>query len=181
VSWSIVFLIIVTIAAFGGIMWWGRTVLREHPIRAIAVICVAIIGAYVMWMGWLHTDILKDPNWCNKAIQAERITPGTSFQGLTACVDLLKIQLNAEATNSHIYAGSAAITLVALIVIVIAQGRAQLQGPGGIGGSFGPGSDPPETPVAKAATTVATAAVDAAKEVVAEQPGRAQAAPGEDG
>lgn len=168
-SWSVVFLILITIAAFGGIMWWGRAVLREHPIRAIAVICVAIIGAYVMWMGWLHTQILASADWCSKAIQAERITPGTSFQGLTACVDLLKIQVTAEATNSHIYAASAAITLVALIVIVIAQGRAQFQGPGGWGGGVGPGSDPLLTPAAKAATEVAGAAVDKAKKVVIDE------------
>ena len=182
-SWSIVFLIVAVVAAFGGIMWWGRLVLKDHPIRAVAVICVAIIGGYVMWMGFIHTEILRDPNWCNKAIQAERITPGTSFQGLTACIDLLKIQINAEATNSHIYAGSAAATLLALIVIVIAQGKAQVQAPGGFGGSFGPSGEALETPASKAATQTAGAAVEEAKKIVEEeQPAKgAQLAPGEDG
>lgn len=153
-SWSVTLLIVVVIAAFGGIMWWGRDILKDHPIRAVAVICVAIIGGYVMWMGWLHTEILRSADWCSKAIQAERITPGASFQGLTACIELLKIQVSAEATNSHIYAGSAAACLLALIVIVIAQGRAQFQGPGGLGGTLGPGdatpvivANPPTAPV----------------------------------
>ena len=38
----VVALIIVAIVGFAGIMWWGRGILREHPIRAVAVLCVAI-------------------------------------------------------------------------------------------------------------------------------------------
>lgn len=142
-------------------MWWGRAILRDHPIRAVAVLCVAIIGGYVMWMGYLHTQILASADWCGKAIQAERITPGATFAGLTACIDLLKIQVGAEATNSHIYAGTVAVCLIALIVIVIAQGRAQVAAPGGFSGSFGPGGDP----VGDAAAKVATAAADKATEI----------------
>lgn len=153
--------VILSALAFGAIMWWGRTVLRDHPIRAVAVLCVAIIGGYVMWMGYLHTVLLSNPDWCNKALQAERITPGNTFQGLTACVDLLKIQLKAEATNSHVYAGTIGICLVALIVIVIAQGRAQMQGPGGWGGSVGPG----DGPVDKAVDKVVAATVEKGAEV----------------
>lgn len=160
-SLAVVILIVAAIAVFAGIMYWGRAILRDHPIRAVAVICVAIIGGFVMWMGWLHTNILASADWCGKAIQAERITPGTTFQGLTACVELLKIQVSAEAMNSHIYAGTVGVCLIALIVIVIAQGRAAVAAPGGFSGSFGPGTDP----VADAANKTAAAATDKAKEI----------------
>jgi hypothetical protein len=57
-----------------------------------------------------------------EAGQAERIS-SQNFGGLTACVDLLKIQLKALATNSFIFGGVIALCLLTLIVIVIAGGR----------------------------------------------------------
>lgn len=96
-----------------------------NPIRGFAVLIVAIIGIYIMWMGWRLSNILASPDWCSKALQAERITPGQTFVGLTACVDLLKIQLKAIATDSHIFAGVVAMCLMTLIIIVIAGARAQ--------------------------------------------------------
>lgn len=95
----------------------------HNPIRGFAVLCVAVIAAYIMWMGWRLSNILSSPDWCGKALQAERITAGNTFVGLTACVDLLKIQLKAIATDSHIFAGVVALCLLTLIVIVIAGGR----------------------------------------------------------
>lgn len=118
----IIFCVIVA-TVFGVLMWWGRETLKDHPIRSFAVVCVAIIGGYIMWMGWQLVQIMSSPGWCAKALQAERITPGNSFAGLTACIDLLKIQLRATAVTSHIYAASLALCLLTLIVIVIAGGR----------------------------------------------------------
>lgn len=95
----------------------------HNPIRAFAVLCVAVIAAYIMWMGWRLSNILSSPEWCGKALQADRITPDSKFDGLTACVGLLQIQLKAIATDSHIFAGVVALCLLSLIVIVIAGGR----------------------------------------------------------
>lgn len=95
----------------------------HNPIRWFAVICVAVIAAYIMWMGWRLSNILSSPEWCGKALQADRITPDSKFDGLTACVGLLQIQLKAIATDSHIFAGVVALCLLTLIVIVIAGGR----------------------------------------------------------
>lgn len=102
--------------------WFGRKEVLQHPIRSFAVLCVAITSAYVMWMGYHLTTILSSPDWCGKALQAERIS-NQAFGGLTACVDLLKIQLKALAENSLIYAGVIALCLLVLIVIVIAGAK----------------------------------------------------------
>jgi uncharacterized membrane protein len=95
---------------------------QHNPIRAAALVIVAIIGAYIMWMGWRLSNILSSSEWCGKSLQAERIS-NQNFGGLTACVDLLKIQLKAVATDSHIFAGVVAFVLLVLVVIVIAGGR----------------------------------------------------------
>jgi hypothetical protein len=117
---------------------------RAHnPIRAAALIVVAITSAYVMWMGWWHTQILSSPDWCAKAIQAGRITPNASFQGLTTCTALLTIQLKATATNSHIYAGVVALCLLVLVVIVIAGGKLSFKADEtGVGADIGSSSVP---------------------------------------
>lgn len=102
--------------------WFGRKEVILHPIRTFAVMFVAITDAYVMWMGYRLTNILASPDWCGKALQAERIS-SQSFGGLTACIDLMKIQLKALAQNSLIYAGALAFCLLVLIVIVVAQAK----------------------------------------------------------
>lgn len=122
--------------------WFGRKEVLQQPIRFFAVMCVAITSAYIMWMGYHLTTILASPDWCGKALQASRIST-QNFGGLTACVDLLKIQLKALAENSLIYAGVIALCLLVLIVIVIAG--AKLSGDFGKDGArldLAPGGDP---------------------------------------
>lgn len=122
--------------------WFGRREVLQHPIRAFAVMCVAITSAYVMWMGYRLSNILASPEWCGKALQAERIS-SQAFGGLTACVDLLKIQLQALARNSLVYSGVIALCLLVLIVIVIAGGKMSWHvDKGGAGGAIGPGGEP---------------------------------------
>lgn len=126
-----------------------------NPIRGFAVICVAVTSVYVMVMSYRLIQILSGPEWCGKALQAERIS-SQGFGGLTACVDLLKIQLKALATNSFIFGGVVALCLLTLIVIVIAGGRLDLKASrGGIEGSIG--KDAPQ-----AAQAVADSAQDTA-------------------
>lgn len=99
----------------------------QNPIRATAVAVVAIISAYIMFMGYRLIEILASPGWCAKAIAGEKLT-GTDqkIDLAAACVGLLTVQLKAVATNSHVYAGTLAMCLLVLIVIVIAGGKLSL-------------------------------------------------------
>jgi hypothetical protein len=94
----------------------------HNPIRVFAVVCVAVTSAFVMYMSHLLIQILSSPEWCGKALQAEKIS-SQNFGGLTACIDLLKIQLLSLARNSYIFGGVVALCLLTLNVIVIAGGR----------------------------------------------------------
>lgn len=127
--------------------WFGRKEMLAHPIRAFAVTCVAITSAYVMWMGYRLSNILASPEWCGKALQAEKIS-SQNFGGLTACVDLLKIQLVAIERNSLVYSGVVALCLLVLIVIVIAGGKLAFRGSrDGLAGEMGPSGEPLEVVV----------------------------------
>jgi hypothetical protein len=99
----------------------------QNPIRGFAVLTVAVIAAYIMWMGWKLIEVLSGPRWCLNALGAEKTssTDGT-IKGLDACVGLLTIQLKALSTNSHILFGVIAMCLLTLIVIVIAGGKLSL-------------------------------------------------------
>ena len=108
-----------------------------NPIRVAALICVAITSAYLMYMGYRINEILAGPNWCSRALQAERISE-QNFTGLQNCVSLLTIQIKSLATNSHILFGTIALCLLVLIVIVIAGGRLNLSaGAKGINANMG--------------------------------------------
>jgi len=132
-----------------------------NPIRLAAVICVAATSGYVMWMGNKLTDILAGPEWCGKALQAEKIS-SQNFGGLTACVDLLKIQLNAIARGFLVFAGVIALCLLTLIVIVIAGAKFSGEG-------FGAKVDIESDPAAPAAAQeVADSAQDTADAIKGE-------------
>lgn len=98
--------------------------LPSFTIRAFAVLCVAVIAGYVMWLGNKVNDTLSGPGWCRTALGAEQAsaTDGT-IKGLDACVGLLTIQLKSLSTNSHILLGTVALCLLVLIVIVVAGAR----------------------------------------------------------
>jgi hypothetical protein len=136
--------------------------LRTHPIRAFALLCVAATSAFLGYLAIRLIDTLSSPTWCSTALQAERITAKDSFVGLTACVELLKIQLTALALNSQIVIGTFALCLGVLVVIVIAGARLAGKGPGGV--EFDVSTDP----AAKAADEVAGAAVEKADQIKGE-------------
>lgn len=108
-----------------------RENLREHPIRAFALLCVAATSAFLGYLALKLIETLSSPSWCSTALQAEKITARETFVGLTACVDLLKIQLGALALNSQIVISTFALCLGVLVVIVIAGARAKGELPGG--------------------------------------------------
>lgn len=136
-----------------------RENLKAHPIRAFALLCVAATSAFLGYLALKLIGVLSSPSWCGSALQAERITAKDSFVGLTACVDLLKIQLNALALNSQIVIGTFALCLGVLVVIVIAGARVAAELPGGSK------VDISTDPAAKAADEVADAAVNKADEI----------------
>lgn len=122
--------------------------LAKNPISTFAVLCVAATAAFLGYMTLRMAGVLESAGWCAKAIQAEKISPGSTYVGLTTCVELLKIQLQAMAVGFHISVGSFALTLIVLIVIVVAGARASGKlGSGGVEFNVSPKSDPPPTPV----------------------------------
>lgn len=131
-------------------------IIKDTPVRFFALICVAATSGFMAYLALLLIDTLSSPTWCSTALQAERITQKDSFVGLTACVDLLKIQLLALATNSKIVIGTFALCLGVLVVIVIAGARLAGKLPGNVEVDVSP---------AQAADKVAEAAVDKADEI----------------
>jgi hypothetical protein len=131
----------------------------RNNIRGFALICVAATSAYIMWMGWWINTTLAAPQWCARALGAGNIIgKDKTVQGLEGCIDLLKIQLNSLAWNSHILFGVVALCLLVLIVIVIAGGKFSFKASKeGIEGDIG------EAP--QAAQVVADAAQNKADEV----------------
>lgn len=135
--------------------------LLGHPIRAFALLCVAVIAAYVMWMGYRLNETLSGPGWCRTALGAEQASSNDGvIKGLDACVGLLTIQLKSLATNSHILFGVVALCLLVLIVIVIAGGRLSFTA-----SKTGVSADVGREPVARAAEKVAAAATEKAAEI----------------
>lgn len=118
--------------------------LVRNPISLFAVLCVAATAIFLGYMAYQLLQVLTSPSWCASAIQAEKISPGNTYVGLTTCVSLLTIQLQAVATGFHISLGAYALTLVVLIVVVVAGARASGKLPGGV--EFNISSDDP-TPV----------------------------------
>jgi hypothetical protein len=136
--------------------------IARNPISMFAVLCVSCTAAFLGYMSDRMLTVLESSNWCAKAIQAERITPGNSYVGLTTCVDLLKIQLQAVAKGFHTGLYAYAASLVVLIVVVVAGARAAGKLPGGI--EFDVSKD--DAPAA--AQAVAAAATDKADEITEE-------------
>lgn len=144
-------------------MTFWRTLLQtlaKNPISTFAVLCVACTAAFLGYMTLRMAGVLESASWCAKAIQAERISPGSTYVGLTTCVELLTIQLSAIATGFHISVGAFAFSLIVLVVIVIAGARASFKvGPTGIAGDV--------SREGKAAQHVADEAQDAATNIKA--------------
>ncbi len=151
----------------GGVVKFWRTMLgtiARNPISFFAILCVACTAAFLGYMTLRMSTVLESPSWCSTAIQAEKVSPGSTYVGLTTCVTLLQIQLEAMATGFHISVGSFALTLIVLIVVVIAGARASFKlGKDGIEGNV-------SRDAAQAAEQVAGAAVEEAEVVKQGEP-----------
>ncbi len=131
----------------------------KNPISFFAVICVACTAGFLGWLTIRLVAVLESSAWCGKAIQAEKVSPGSTYVGLTTCVELLKIQLEAVSTGFHISVGGFVFVLVVLIVVVVAGAKANFKlGSSGIEGNV-------SRDAGQAAEQVATAAVDEAEAI----------------
>lgn len=120
-------------------MW---SVIKNNPISTFAVMLVAVIGGFLIYMSIWQTTILTSPDWCQKAQRAERLAPGQtaqqSLEAIKSCNELLLVQLNAIALDSHIDHGTFAIVIIVLIAVVVAGAKVAFKaGTGGIEGSVG--------------------------------------------
>lgn len=136
--------------------------LAKNPVSTFAILCVAGAAIFLGYMTLRISGVLESSNWCAKAIQAERISPGSTYVGLVTCVELLKIQLSAMALGFHIAVGSFALTLLFLIVVVVAGARASAK-LSATGMEFNVGKE-----AEKAAEHVVEGAKEAAAEVKAD-------------
>jgi hypothetical protein len=116
-------------------MGFWRTIGRmiaENPISTFAVFCVACTAGWLGYLSYILLGVVSSPDWCAKAIQAEKITPGSTYVGLTTCVEMLKIQLAGSVEAFHIVLYAFAFSLVVLIVVVVAGAKASVKLPGGM-------------------------------------------------
>lgn len=123
----------------------------RNTIRTFALVCVAITSVFIMAMGYWLTTILAAPEWCARAINAEKLANPRQVTSFQTCKDLLLEQVGAVAFNSHIYAFSIALCLVALMLIVVAGGRVSFTATkAGVAGNLSrddPGDAEPPVPV----------------------------------
>lgn len=151
----------------------SKTPTKQHnTIRSFALICVAITSLFIMAMRIWGTQILRDGQWCDRAIGAVADAKmGRSIEAIGACFNLLDTQLKAVAWNSHIDSFVIGLCLLSLMVIVVAGGQLNFSvSKSGASGSLGrSGDDLPER--AQGAVQVADAAAEAAEEVVEEETG----------
>lgn len=120
----------------------------QHPISLFAVLCVMATAAFLGYVTLQLLGVLSSPEWCSKALQAERISPGNTFVGLTACVELLKLQVQAQASALLISISGYNLVLIVLVVVVVAGAKASFNAnQSGISGSVGRDDGKPPIPV----------------------------------
>lgn len=133
-----------------------------------ALVVVTFTVSFIAYQQIELTKILAAPDWCARAIKAEQLAEGRQT---TSCASLLFKQVSAIAMNSHIYAGSMALALLVLIVIVVAGGQLAFSAnKTGVTGNIGRAPQDPSPTPAEAAASTAQAAVDQA-DVIAAAPG----------
>lgn len=138
----------------------GRMI-ASNPISTFAVLCVAALMGFLGYMMVWQTNILSSPSWCAKSMGAEKVAPGQDptqvLEALKSCNNLLMVQLEAVATDSHINHTAGALAVLFLIIVVVAGARASFKASkSGIEGSISRDD---------AADEVAEAAVHKAEEI----------------
>jgi hypothetical protein len=132
--------------------WYEIT---ANKVLAFALLCVAASSAFVMYQQYRVTYILAAPDWCVRAINAERLSTARSESAFESCVSLLDKQVGSLAISNHIYAGIIALCLLVLMVIVVAGGKLK----------FKASKDEVDIDVSRDAAAGARATADAADEM----------------
>lgn len=96
---------------------------RTWALVTVAVTSSAVIGLAI-WLTW----VLAYEDWCAKAVGATAYAEGRPEFAIGGCFQLLRLQVEALAWNSHMVIGVLAMCLLTLIVIVIAGGRLTFKG-----------------------------------------------------
>lgn len=99
--------------------------MKRSTILIFGLVCVAITSAFVMAMNWRLVNVMTSPDWCARAISAEKLT-GT--RDASSCVGLMTIQLKSAAVVNYIYAGTIALCLLVLMAVVVAGARLKASG-----------------------------------------------------
>lgn len=98
--------------------------LAKNPISSFAVAMVAVTLGFLIYMANWQTTTLTSHDWCSRAMGAEKVAPGKTYeqsiQAMQGCIDVLKIQLEAIATDSHIDHLTFSFVLILLSGVVIA-------------------------------------------------------------
>lgn len=89
-------------------------------IQWFALLSVAITSLFFGYLAYWLIGILSSPDWCGRAIKADKIVASNSFSGLTACMDLLKMQVGSLSNALLIVIGTFAACLGVLVIIVVA-------------------------------------------------------------
>jgi hypothetical protein len=140
--------------------WYEIT---ANKVLAFALICVAVSSGFVMYMQWMLIETLSAPEWCVRAINAEKLSSVRATTEFGSCANLLVEQVQALATALYINAAVPALCLLVLMVIVVAGGQLKFKvGKGGIEGDI-------SKEAKEAATDVANAAVERKDEIVNEE------------
>lgn len=138
----------------------------RNTIRTFALVCVAVMSAFLIFMAVWYTRLVAGRDWCSRAIGAEEAADGgtraRSETAVEACMNLLDKQVSILGINSHILIGMFALCLLTLMVIVVAGGRVSFKaGATGVQGQIDDGAGEAAQFVAdeaqEAADTVATA------------------------
>lgn len=139
--------------------------LARNPISFLAVLFVGAAAWRLEVLTDRLLDVLESPKWCANAIQAEKISPGSTFKGLDSCLELLKMQVAPIGVSLQMAVGTLAISLFVLVVVVLANARAKATLPGGMELDVGADPNAAKRAAAEAADHVAEGAEEARDEV----------------
>jgi hypothetical protein len=134
--------------------------ITQNKVLAFALLCVAISSGFVMYMQVTLVHTLSSPDWCARAINAEKLATVRGQSSIGICAALFDKQLGTLGIGLLINAGTVALCLLVLMVIVVAGGRLSFSV-----SKTGASANIGKTAVAQAAKDTADAVVDKAEEI----------------
>lgn len=105
----------------------------RNSIRSWALVAVAISSVFIMGMRVWDQILLGHTDWCARALGAAKYATGRPAYAIEQCFELQQMQIKTLSNGSMIDAGTIALCLVVLVVIVLAGGKVSLTTPWGGG------------------------------------------------